>query len=76
MPLLLKQGLCWAYEKYGGEAPPEIQTSYRAAQSAARSDKLGLWPDPLPVPPVEMAQKRKGTRRDGARGVLTRLSPS
>ena len=53
MPLLLKQGLCWAYEKYGGEAPPEIQTSYRAAQSAAQSDRLRLWQDPEPVPPGE-----------------------
>ena len=29
---LLKEGLCWVYEKYVGEASPEIQTGYRAAQ--------------------------------------------
>jgi endonuclease YncB( thermonuclease family) len=42
---LLKQGLCWVYEKYATEAPPEIQIGYRAAQAAAQSYKLGLWQD-------------------------------
>jgi|SRR6516164_2785759 len=56
---LLNQGLCWVYEKYVGEASVEIQTRYRAAQSAAQSDKLGLWQDPDPVPPWEW---RKGKR--------------
>ena len=60
MPLLLKQGLCWAYEKYGGEAPPEIQTSYRAAQSAAQSDKLGLWQDPDPCLRGSGAIRKRG----------------
>jgi endonuclease YncB( thermonuclease family) len=39
---LLKEGLCWVYEKYVGEASPEIQTSYRAAQLDAQSHRLGL----------------------------------
>jgi endonuclease YncB( thermonuclease family) len=57
---LLKQGLCWVYEKYVGEAPPEIQTSYWAAQAAAQSGKIGLWQDTVPMPPWEW-RKEKGT---------------
>jgi endonuclease YncB( thermonuclease family) len=43
---LLKQGLCWVYEKYVGEAPPEIQTSYRDAQDTAQVERAGLWQGP------------------------------
>jgi micrococcal nuclease len=47
---LLKEGFCWVYEKYVGQASPEIQASYRDAQAAAQSEKAGLWEDPEPVP--------------------------
>jgi endonuclease YncB( thermonuclease family) len=50
---LLKQGLCWIYEKYIPQATIDIEASYRAAQATAQSDKLGLWQDPAPVPPWE-----------------------
>ena len=64
---LLNQGLCWVYEKYVGEASVEIQTSYRAAQTAAQSDKLGLWQDPDPrrrnPVPGDTALRRAGDRR-------------
>src|SRR6516162_4973363 len=56
---LLKEGLCWVYEKHVGEAPDEIQTDYRDAQDDAQSEKGGLWQDPDPVPPWEW---RKGKR--------------
>ena len=39
---LLKQGLCWVYEKDVGEAAAEIQTIYREAQHTARAQKAGL----------------------------------
>jgi endonuclease YncB( thermonuclease family) len=32
---LLKQGLCWAYEKYVDEAAADIQSSYRDAQETS-----------------------------------------
>jgi endonuclease YncB( thermonuclease family) len=59
---LLKQGLAWVYEKYVGEAEPEIQTSYRDAQSVAQSEKLGLWSDPEPVPPWQWRWREKEER--------------
>ena len=50
---LLKQGLCWLYEKYVGEASALVQTRYRNAQDVAQAQKAGLWQDPAPVPPWE-----------------------
>src|SRR5438552_3356034 len=50
---LLKQGLCWVYEKYVAQASAEIQTRYRYAQDAAQAERAGLWRYPAPVPPWE-----------------------
>jgi endonuclease YncB( thermonuclease family) len=54
---LLKQGLCWVYEKYVGEAAAEIQTGYRDAQQRAQAERAGLWQDPDPVPPWEFRKR-------------------
>jgi endonuclease YncB( thermonuclease family) len=69
---LLKQGLCWVYEKYVVQATLDIETSYRAAQAAAQSDRLGFWQDPDPVPPWEWRNSKKGAHPGGARDVLIR----
>jgi endonuclease YncB( thermonuclease family) len=68
---LLKRGLCWVYEKYVSEAPPEIQTSYWAAQSAAQSDKLWVVAGSGPDAAVGMEKKRKRTSENGARPNLS-----
>ena len=59
---LLKQGLCWVYEKYVGEAAAEIQSSYRDAQDAAQAEKAGLWQDSKPVPPWEWRKEKHVSR--------------
>jgi endonuclease YncB( thermonuclease family) len=59
---LLKQGLCWVYEKYVGEASGEIQTSYRDAQHRAEAEKAGLWQDSDPVPPWEWRKEKHVSR--------------
>jgi len=64
-PELIKQGLCWVYEKYLGEASGEIQTTYRDAQDAAQAERAGLWQEPDPVPPWEW-RKEKRVRLEGA----------
>jgi endonuclease YncB( thermonuclease family) len=38
---LIKQGLCWVYEKYVGQASVEIQSRYRDAQHAAQAERAG-----------------------------------
>jgi len=61
---LLKQGLCWVYERYLPEASPDIQASYQQAQAVAREQKFGLWSDPFPVPPWDW---RKGEKERSMR---------
>ena len=56
---LLKQGLCWVYEKYVAEASLELQSSYRSAEALARSDRIGLWQDTEPVPPWEWRKEKR-----------------
>ena len=56
---LLKQGLCWVYEKHVGEASALVQARYRNAQDAAQAQKAGLWRDPDPVPPWEWGKSEK-----------------
>jgi endonuclease YncB( thermonuclease family) len=60
---LLKEGLCWVYEKYVTEAPLGLQASYRAAEALARSDRVGLWQDTDPVPPWEWRKSEKKRTR-------------
>jgi endonuclease YncB( thermonuclease family) len=61
---LLKTGLCWVYEKYTAQDTIDIVASYRAAQAAPQSDKLGLWQDLDPVP--WEWRKEKISHREGA----------
>jgi endonuclease YncB( thermonuclease family) len=60
---LLKQGLCWVYERYLPEASPGIRASYQQAQAAAREQKFGLWSDLLPVPPWDWRKSEKERSR-------------
>jgi hypothetical protein len=63
---LLKQGLCWVYERYVGEASAEIQVRHQNAQETAQAQKAGLWQDPEPVPPWEWRKTEKERLEDGA----------
>jgi endonuclease YncB( thermonuclease family) len=56
---LVKRGLCWCYERYLPEAPTDLQQSYRAAESAARTNHLGLWVDANPQPPWKHRQTER-----------------
>ena len=48
---MVRAGLAWWYRRYAGEQTPEDRLLYEAAEDQARSEKVGLWRDPNPVPP-------------------------
>ncbi len=48
---MVKMGMAWQYDKYSKSAV------LRRAQLEARSQKIGLWKDPFPVPPWEFRRK-------------------
>ena len=55
----VKRGLAWHYKQYQREQSPTDQQSYAAAEIEAREEKLGLWRDAEPVPPLEFRHKGK-----------------
>jgi endonuclease YncB( thermonuclease family) len=48
---MVKMGMAWQYDKYSKSAV------LRRAQLEARSQKIGLWKDPFPVPPWEFRRR-------------------
>jgi endonuclease YncB( thermonuclease family) len=50
-------GLAWHYKYYENEQSEPDRLTYGKAEQDARSQKLGLWKDPNPMPPWE---KRNG----------------
>jgi endonuclease YncB( thermonuclease family) len=52
-------GLAWWYEKYSKEQASEDATRYHHAETEARSQQLGLWRDPNPLPPWEWRKKSR-----------------
>ena len=49
---MVAEGWAWWFEKY---APRDI--ALKEAEAAARAQKLGLWADPMPIPPWEFRKK-------------------
>lgn len=56
---LLRSGLAWHYKQYQKEQEPEDRERYRAAEEAARSERVGLWTDAEPTPPWEWRHSRR-----------------
>lgn len=57
--LLVSQGLAWWYRAYSTD-----QTLAQAEQ-AARSQRLGLWIEPHPIPPWEFRKQKRASERNG-----------
>ena len=55
----LDAGLAWWYRKYANEQPPMERLEYEMAETKAAVDRIGLWSDPIPIPPWEW---RNGSR--------------
>lgn len=51
----IKGGFAWLYDQY---APAEMKDQYRAAQSNAMKNQLGLWKDQDPVKPSTWRRER------------------
>ena len=54
----VKQGMAWFYVQYGKDS------AYRNAEASARSNRIGLWSEPNPVPPWEF---RHGSKSSAAK---------
>jgi endonuclease YncB( thermonuclease family) len=50
---LVRDGLAWWYRKYANEQSPVDRNLYEAAEAKAKTERVGLWSDPAPVPPWE-----------------------
>ena len=55
--VLVRDGWCWWYRKY---APGD--TTLENIEAEAREAKRGLWTDPNPIPPWEMAEAGQGLK--------------
>lgn len=49
----VKAGMAWWYEKYRKEQSPADQRLYAEAEQHAKTARVGLWRDPVPVAPWE-----------------------
>lgn len=49
---MLRDGFAWHFIRYN------LESHYASAETAARSEKTGLWADPAPVPPWEFRKKK------------------
>ena len=53
----IKAGLAWHYKKYQNQQPLVDRDAYSASETAAKSEKLGLWSDPQPVAPWDFRKR-------------------
>jgi endonuclease YncB( thermonuclease family) len=54
----VEQGLAWHYKQYVREQQSADRIAYDAAESLAKRDRLGLWLDPVPVPPWDFRRRK------------------
>lgn len=53
----IKSGLAWHYKKYQNEQPLADRDAYSASELTAKSQQLGLWSEPQPMPPWDFRKK-------------------
>jgi micrococcal nuclease len=64
----VRRGYAWVYQRYIGQASPDIQTSYQQAETEAREQRRGLWQqeNPTPIPPWEYRHLQRQSALLGA----------
>lgn len=60
---MLQAGFAWHYRKYRNEQSLTDRLSYMHAESAARTQRLGLWRDADPIPPWRFRFRRNSSER-------------
>jgi endonuclease YncB( thermonuclease family) len=60
----VQTGMAWHYKKYQGEQSSADRITDSDAELEARTDKLGLWEDPNPVPPWAYRQAKREHLKD------------
>jgi micrococcal nuclease len=58
---MVEDGLAWWYRKYAGEQSEIDRGLCEAAEARARSERVGLWRDPQPVPPWDWRRRKRET---------------
>lgn len=59
----LRHGSAWWYRRYADEQSPADRRAYEAAERDAKSQLLGVWSEPAPVPPWDW-RRVKAARAD------------
>ncbi|MCW9732009.1 thermonuclease family protein [Avibacterium sp. 20-15] len=66
--MMIKQGMAWVYARYAKDQ------HYFTAQQLARSQRIGLWQDPQPIPPEQwrkiQSEQRKQKRQQKEKGLF------
>jgi len=55
---MVESGLAWHYKKYAWEQSVDDQLRYAAAETTARTRRVGLWRDAEPIAPWDFRPKR------------------
>lgn len=55
----IRSGLAWWYRQYANEQTPKDREEYEVAEFEAKTHRLGLWAEKLPVPPWEWRHGEK-----------------
>ncbi|MFA6955472.1 MAG: thermonuclease family protein [Thermoanaerobaculia bacterium] len=54
----LSRGNAWWYRRYAGEQSPADRRAYEAAERTAKSQLLGVWSEPAPIPPWDWREEQ------------------
>ena len=59
---IVAAGYAWMYRRYAPK-PKSRAAEYERAEESARTNKLGLWNDPNPIPPWEWRRAKRNRHR-------------
>jgi endonuclease YncB( thermonuclease family) len=60
---VLTSGLAWHYKKYQNEQSTEDRERYAFSEKEARLKRIGLWSEPVPVPPWDWRKARRSPNK-------------